>query len=199
MPVATLDVAQWVLPKVKTFDQKLIKVVRSEDVHHHVKNYVDGSVKTTDFIKQVSNGVDFSFNLVVVRIHLNHNMVLDLTWKCLHEEHGTSLQVVHFLLFRWIEVKTVFGGDLAHFYCVRVNGWLDIVERNPFEHKLFLKKVSVKLVSQKVLSIMNQNQVVARHKLFDLIIWFTSNPCAAIASSEPQVKPLWVTRIEVSV
>jgi len=50
MPVTTLDAAQWVLPEIKAFDQKLIKVVRSEDVHHQVKNYVDGSVKTTDFI-----------------------------------------------------------------------------------------------------------------------------------------------------
>ena len=122
MPVTSLDFAQWVLSKVKTFDQKLIKVVRSEDVHHEVKNDVDGSVKTTGFIEQVCHGVDFSFNLVVVRIHLNHNMVLDLTWKLIHEEHGTSLQVVHFLLSRGIEVKAVLGGDLAHFHCVRVNG-----------------------------------------------------------------------------
>jgi hypothetical protein len=96
--------------------------MRSEDVHQKVKNDVDGSIKTTGFIKQVCRGVDFSFNLVVVRIHLNHNMVLDLTWKRLHEEHGTSFQVVHFLLLRGIEVKAVLGGDLAKFDCVRING-----------------------------------------------------------------------------
>ena len=122
MPVTTLDAAQWVLPKVKTFDQKLIKVVRSEDVHHQIKNDVDCSVKTTDFIKQVCHGVDFSFNLVVVRIHIDHNKVFDLTWKGLHKEHGTSLQVVHFVLSWGIEVKAVLCGNLAQFYCVRVNG-----------------------------------------------------------------------------
>ena len=113
MPVTTLDGAQWVLPKVKTFDQKLIKVVRSEDVHHQVKNDVDCRVKTTDFIKQVCHRVDFSFNQVVVRIHMNHNKVFDLTWKQILKEHGTSLQVVHFVLSWGIEVKAVLGGDLA--------------------------------------------------------------------------------------